>query len=662
MHILLHIPYGVIGGAETHIKYLVKFLPPGVRASISCEYRETMDFANSVCPGQVYHTPSANTLYKLMEKIRPDIIQFYHSPTVYVALKKMHNRPRAIEVIHNRHHFGGDATSYPKTHTDLVIGVSPDAADYFMMSCPGVETIVIPNGIDHTVFFPPKKMPKRTGSLVGGFTGRLETDGGKGIREILDVARLCPTTRFRLVGLDYGGHFAKHVKENRLTNVNVLPYTDKVTEQYHDWDFFISMSPSEGFGISIAEAMACGLPCIVRRCGGICHYLENGKHAFLVDSALEAADIIEDSIVGHQLNPTSLDFSARTMALRYVDAYRKVLGTPRKSRSLQEETATLVLPKKETARGVRSSSRGTVLGISPPSWYGIRRAMTSLCDQWCSPEQAIGVMQKMKPSVVVFGSYSPTLDHIRQSAERSGAATVLTWHGTHLFNEFSEGDRRLMAHILRLAKDEVFDFVATPHEGTAKTWTAMGVPTDYLPNLLDTSTGVIRERPGGPHIGIMGTGFPWKNMETQILGANLVQGSTTHVQAMHADMVLSSLGAKFRRAPTVWGKEYLNFMGSMSVNLSVGITETFGYYAAESMLCGTPAITSPMVAFMRDAPEVVRGCVVNEIDNAFAIKEAVEYALANKKEVSTAARKFIAEMNEVNKEVVSAVKQKWLSN
>src|SRR4051812_30122387 len=267
MKVLFHIPFPAVGGADTQIQYLIRYLSPGIAPVVTFEYPEVEAFVKNLPRVTAYRVHSPTNLSKIIDQIRPDIVQFYHSQTMYGALKKARHKPKTCEVIHNRMAFGGDGTSYPKDFTDVVVCVSPDAEKYFKSKMPNALTKVIPNGVDISIFHLPGPKKKRA-ILRGGFTGRLEAGWGKGIPELIELMRDQPV-EFELVGVDHGG-YRKKIKDAGITNIKVRDYTPDAVRYYHDWDFFVSYSPSEGFGLSIAEALACGLPSLVFDCGGVC--------------------------------------------------------------------------------------------------------------------------------------------------------------------------------------------------------------------------------------------------------------------------------------------------------------------------------------------------------------------------------------------------------
>lgn len=101
-------------------------------------------------------------LAECIERFAPDVLQFFHSPVMYEALSRVRNLVRVVEVIHSRHTFGGDASTYPKDLTDVAVCVSPDAEEWFRQNvCKRTATVVISNGIDRERFVPRRARPMR---------------------------------------------------------------------------------------------------------------------------------------------------------------------------------------------------------------------------------------------------------------------------------------------------------------------------------------------------------------------------------------------------------------------------------------------------------------------------------------------------------------------
>lgn len=647
MKVLFHIPFPAIGGAETQIQYLFRYLSPGVIPIVTYEHAEVESFVKSLPRAITHRVFSPLGLAKIIDHSRPDVIQFYHSLHMYGALKKARHRAKTCEIVHNRMGFGGDSTSYPKDQTDIVVAVSPDAEAYFKSKLPDVPTRVIPNGVDTSIFYPDRQRSRRL-RPKGGFTGRLEADWGKGIPSLISLMSQYPVD-FELVGIDYGG-YKKKLREQGISNIKVCDYTPDTVRYYNDWDFFVSYSPSEGFGLSIAEALACGLPSLVFNCGGICHYIEDGKHAFLAKTDEEMHAQVDKlwSAEGRALKPLDLDFSAERMARSYEELWVDLtLGRIAKSK------APAKVPRN------RAALSDAVLGVTTQDWLGVRRALAGVCTHYATPQDAIRTIKTLRPRTVVFGCYQFPWESVLQAARAEGCKTVLTWHASYILNEFNHVNREWMFHGLKAANSGLFDFVATPHEGLAKTWTHYGIETDFLPNIITADFPTVPKLDGF-HVGVFGSGQPWKNMDAQVIAADLA-GAEVHIQKIQHGQSLESLGVVPKRHPQLASDEaYYRLVGSMKINLCMSLSEVYSYLTAESLLMGVPILTTPITPVLKDAPAVLQVCRNPHFEDPHEIAAALRCILENHEEISLAGQEHMRALNELNKEIVARVRAKWL--
>src|SRR5258708_859130 len=165
---------------------------------------------------------------------------------------------------------------------DLIISNSIAARNYHSAAgLAGARMVVIPNGIDTERFAPDRKAGLRCraslgvpdGSLAIGIVGRLDRikDHGTFLRAAAIFARSRVNAKF----ICFGGGPGDYLFELRQL-AGLLGLTDRVVwagsfrdmpSAYNALDICCSSSFGEGLPNAIAEAMACGVPCVVTDVG-----------------------------------------------------------------------------------------------------------------------------------------------------------------------------------------------------------------------------------------------------------------------------------------------------------------------------------------------------------------------------------------------------------
>jgi glycosyltransferase involved in cell wall biosynthesis len=261
------------------------------------------------------------------------------TPTVITRHSMLRNKPAAARP------FLTLLTSLLIRRADGLIAVSRSCADE-SAGFPG-PIRVIPNGVDTTEFRPMPTERQRRRSRLGfsdtdialGFIGRLHTT--KGIPLLLDVFgqlhRKDPRLKLLLAG---PGPLRAAVEERALASSGAItllepqPF-DKVAPLLNALDVFAFSSRGEGFGISLLEAMACGLPSVAFGRWGVKELVSDGETGLLAGDSAEFLEklrrLTSDRTLRERLGQAALrsvvdKFSWPRVAAQTVAFYRELIG------------------------------------------------------------------------------------------------------------------------------------------------------------------------------------------------------------------------------------------------------------------------------------------------------------------------------------------------
>lgn len=307
-----------IGGVETHVKEISERLAKAghdvevitTDPTGKLDKRDTINGVKvtrfrSFAPGNAYYF--APQIYFYLKKHNYDVIHAhsYHAlPALFAALGKRERRfvftphyhrsghTAFRNLLHKPYRFLGKMIF---SRADTIICVSEYEkklveSDFRVQG----KTVKIPNGINLKEFEQLKHHQKEYGEKILLYVGRLEEY--KGVQYIIQSLPELQDFRLRVVGKGpYEEELRKMAKDLRVADrVKWLKDLSRkeLLECYADADIFLMLSSHEAYGITVAEALAAGTPCVVAK-GSALEEFVDGHACIGVDIRNGLGDILE---------------------------------------------------------------------------------------------------------------------------------------------------------------------------------------------------------------------------------------------------------------------------------------------------------------------------------------------------------------------------------
>jgi len=249
----------------------------------------------------VHQTYDYNNIAISKETIKVPIIATIHHP--FTSERKFFKNNKNIisywsYLITRRIYFLEKKQECLCNEVDKIIAVSNYTARSIIeeYDIPKDKIEVIPNGVDINKFNPQisrvefRKKWNISGPIIL-YVGRL--DYNKGIEYLIKsfskVVKYIPNAKLVLIGDGPQKNYINKMIDdlNLKKSIKQIIWVNDVDlpKIYASSDVVVLPSLMEGFGIVLLEAMACGIPCIATKAGGVEDVIDNGKTGFIVPPA-----------------------------------------------------------------------------------------------------------------------------------------------------------------------------------------------------------------------------------------------------------------------------------------------------------------------------------------------------------------------------------------
>lgn len=211
----------------------------------------------------------------------------------------------------------------------------------------GQSITSIPNPIDTRTFHPTEQKESRMAAglpldkRIILFVSQRVTDSRKGMDYFVDaISKLAgqhPEMRDDTVVAVLGGH-AEEVTDRLALPAYPLGYVSgekRIVSIYNSADVFVLPSLEDNLPNTIMEAMACGVPCVSFRVGGIPEMIDHKKNGYVATVA-DAADLAKgiswvlneadhDALSREALSKVAVNYSQNSVAMKYIEVYNQAL-------------------------------------------------------------------------------------------------------------------------------------------------------------------------------------------------------------------------------------------------------------------------------------------------------------------------------------------------
>lgn len=292
-----------------------------------------------------YLFPAIKKLKKLIEQFQPDVVHSHmvHA-NIFARLCRLNIPMKKLICTAHSTNEGGTFRMFLYRLTnklaDINSNVSNEATDRFIAKKAfSNNAITTYNGIDLTKFVFQKKSTLHSSKKLQLISvGRL--NDAKDYPNLLHALTILIKTttidfQLKIVGDGSEEHNILDLTQqlNLENHVELLGRRDDIPDLLHQADIFILSSRYEGFGLVVAEAMACGCFVVATDCGGVKEVLGDtgilvppSDHKALANAIDQAMHLSPDQILLNNqkaLAHVQKNFDLKTVTTQWLEIYAK---------------------------------------------------------------------------------------------------------------------------------------------------------------------------------------------------------------------------------------------------------------------------------------------------------------------------------------------------
>lgn len=292
--------------------------------------------------------------------------------------------------------------------------------------------------------------------------------------------------------------------------------------------------------------------------------------------------------------------------------------------------------------------------IHNPHWMGVTSATKELftnlvplqeLNSNSEVERVSSKILELNPKQIIFSAFVDGWEKLAREIRRKNPDIKLKsfWHGSHS-QVVDEINWRTNTHVIELHKEGVIDVMGTCKESLLNFYLSQGYKAAFLKNTVRLDEELLKEvneskeekKDKNLRIGLYAAGLDWrKNMYTQMAAASLYDNAI--IDSLPLSYESEVFMSKFKiglegQRKGVPRKELLKRMAKNDMNLYVTFSECAPMLPIESMEVGTLCVSGNNHHYFKDTP-LEEYLIVNREDDVIAIKEKVDYALANKDKI-----------------------------